>query len=81
VQAQMASAVDALWTRLFTDATLPRSRRLLIERYVIAVLSGLAYNVILRGKDSGAPSGELELLKESILRELAGSASAKRVGR
>lgn len=78
VQAQMARAVDVLWTRLFFDAPLPRSRRLLIERYAIAVLSGLAYNVILRGRNSGAPAGELTLLKESILRELTGPAGTRK---
>jgi AcrR family transcriptional regulator len=81
VQAQMASAVDVLWMRLFSDAALPRSRRLLIERYTIAVLSGLAYNVILRGKNPGVPAGELALLKQSILRELGQASNAKRRGR
>jgi AcrR family transcriptional regulator len=78
VQSQMASAVDVLWIRLFSDAPLPRSRRLLIQRYAIAVLSGLAYSVILRGKNPGAPAGELRLLEQSILRELSASTHPKR---
>jgi AcrR family transcriptional regulator len=78
IQAQMVRAVDVLWTRLFFDASPRRSRRLLIERYAIAVLSGLAYNVILRGKNSGVPVGELTLLKQSILREVAGLQGTKK---
>jgi len=77
IPAEMLAAVDGLWTRIFPDAPLPRERRHALERYVVAVLSGLATNVMLQGpRPRVLPDVEIELLKETLVRELGAGATA-----
>jgi AcrR family transcriptional regulator len=67
LQIRMLEAMDALWQRVFSDAPLPRRSRIPLERYTIAVLSGLASGRVLQGADPVPPDPEIALLKESIL--------------
>jgi hypothetical protein len=70
----MLSAWDAVWSSLFGDAALSRGRRLALQHYTISVLTGLS---LLRRFEEPAPvvrARELSLLKETLLRELAGKA-------
>lgn len=73
IPAEMLAAVDRLWTRIFPDSPLPRERRHALERYLIAVLSGLATQVMLQGPSPRVlPGVEIEVLKDTLARELAG---------
>jgi len=72
IPGQMLVAVDRLWTRIFPDSSLPRDRRHALERYVIAVLTGLASQVMLQGPSPRVlPAVEIDLLKGTLARELA----------
>ncbi|MBW2313228.1 MAG: hypothetical protein JRH10_03480 [Deltaproteobacteria bacterium] len=71
IPAEMLAAIDGLWTHIFSDVSLPRERRHALERYLVAVLSGLATNVMLQGPDPRVlPDVEIELLKDTLAREL-----------
>ncbi|HKJ23689.1 MAG TPA: TetR/AcrR family transcriptional regulator [Myxococcota bacterium] len=73
IPAEMLAAVDELWTRTFPDSPLARERRHALERYVIAVLSGLATQVMLQGPSPRVlPDVEIAVLKDTLARELAG---------
>jgi AcrR family transcriptional regulator len=79
IPAQMLAAVDRLWTRIFPDSLLSRDQRHALERYVIAVLSGLAGNVMLQGPSPRVlPDAEVEILKRTLARELAGGNGSNR---
>ena len=70
----MLAAVDRLWRRIFPESPLDRDRRHALERYVIAVLSGLASSVMLQGpRPRVQPDAEIGLLKAALTRELADS--------
>jgi len=49
---------------------LPRRQRLALELYSVSVLSGLALNLILQGRNAVMPRGVLDILKRSLIREL-----------
>jgi AcrR family transcriptional regulator len=68
---RMFGGWDALWQRLFADTRLPRSRHYVLQHYTISVLSGLASTLVLEGSEAPIRAGELELLKETLARELA----------
>jgi hypothetical protein len=63
----MLEAVDTLWRRIFSDISLSRRQRIHLERYTIAVLSGLASSQLLQGSNPIPPEPEIALLKQSIL--------------
>jgi len=78
---EMLAAVDRLWTRVFPDSPLSRERRHALERHVIAVLSGLASQVMLQGPSPRVlPDEEIAILKRTLARELAGRAPARARG-
>ena len=65
---------DAIWRRFFPDAELTAGRRITLQYYVIAALSGLAAL-----SKFGAPSArrereQLRFVRETMLRELGGAA-------
>jgi AcrR family transcriptional regulator len=68
---QMQRAWDGVWSRIFGDARLSRRRSLLLQHYTVATLSGLASTLMLGGPGAVLPKWELEILKETLLRELA----------
>jgi AcrR family transcriptional regulator len=71
LQQRMFEAWDGLWRRLFADARLPLRRRVILAHYTLSVLSGLAATLALEGDGAGIPSEELDLLKRTLVRELA----------
>jgi len=68
---RMFGGWDALWQRLFGDTRLPRSRHYVLQHYTISVLSGFASTLMLEGSEAAIRPAELELLKETLARELA----------
>ena len=68
---QMQGAWDGVWSHIFSDARLPRRRSLLLQHYTVATLSGLASTLTLEGPGAVLPKWELDLLKDTLVRELA----------
>jgi AcrR family transcriptional regulator len=70
-QERMARAWDSIWTKVFADVAIPRRKMLLLQRYTVSVLSGLASMATL-ARTTSAPAQELVLLEETLVRELGG---------
>ena len=70
-QHEMFRAWDGIWMRLFRDSRIPRRRHRVLEHYVIATLSGLASTLLLEGSRATLRQEELDLLKDTLARELA----------
>jgi len=68
---QMQHAWDGVWSRIFSDARLSRRRSLMLQHYTVATLSGLASTLMLEGTHAVLPRWELDLLKDTLVRELA----------
>ena len=68
---QMQGAWDGVWSRIFSDARSSRRQSLMLQHYTVATLSGLASTLMLEGPHAVLPKWELELLKETLVRELA----------
>jgi AcrR family transcriptional regulator len=68
---RMFGAWDALWQRLFGGTRLSRTQHFVLQHYTISVLSGLASTIMLEGSEAAIRGSELELLKETLARELA----------
>jgi AcrR family transcriptional regulator len=60
-----------IWSRLFDDGRSSRRRSLGLQRYAIAVFSGLASLDMLEGPTTRVRAPELRLLKSALLRELS----------
>lgn len=69
-QLQMSRAWDRVWRRFFGDASLPRRRQGVLQHYTISVLSGLASTLLLEGGDAKLREAELDLLRDTLVREL-----------
>ncbi|MGH0034009.1 MAG: TetR/AcrR family transcriptional regulator [Myxococcota bacterium] len=69
-QEAMFRSWGGVWARLFGDVQLPRRRAAALQRYTIAALAGIASLKMLGAE--GAPIGrpELELLKQTLVREM-----------
>jgi len=65
---------DAPEMRIFADAPLSRRRHFVLQHYTISVLSGLASTLMLEGPEARLPTAELDLLKETLVRELTRAA-------
>ena len=68
-QAEMFRGWNEIWLRLFGDVDLPASRVTMIQHYTISVLSGLASMRFLEAPVVRFREAELELLKQTLLRE------------
>ena len=68
---QMQGAWDGVWSRIFSDARLSRRRTFMLQHYTVATLSGLASTLMLEGAEAVLPRWELDLLKDTLVRELA----------
>jgi len=67
---QMQHAWDGVWSRIFSDTRLSRRRTFMLQHYTVATLSGLASTLMLEGPQAVLPKWELELLKDTLVREL-----------
>jgi AcrR family transcriptional regulator len=62
---------DRIWRRLFGEAHVSPRRRFVLQNYTISVLAGLASTLMLEGGDVTLRPAVLELLKQTLARELA----------
>ncbi len=74
-QGRMYEAWNEVWISVFPDARPGRRREFFIQHYTLSVLSGLAATLMLQGDGAQLPSEELDLLKRTIVAELAPSSS------
>jgi AcrR family transcriptional regulator len=65
-------AWDREWQRLFGDAPIARRKHHLLQHYAFSVLSGLATSRAFEGGGTTPRPGALELLTDTLARELAG---------
>ncbi len=70
----MAKAWNEFWREIFHDAPVSRQRHVLLARYTLATLSGLAGLLLFSGDPAESLSRDLELLKDLLIRELQGEA-------
>jgi AcrR family transcriptional regulator len=71
-QTRMSRAWDLVWRRFFGGAPVSRRRHGELQHYTISVLSGLASTLMLEGRGARVRAAELELLRDTLVRELAG---------
>ncbi len=69
-QGEMLAAWNRIWSSLFDDGHLSRSRRIVLQHYTISTLWGLASMKTLGGPTARIREGELGLLKRTLVREL-----------
>ena len=68
---RMSRDWDRIWRRLFADARPSRRRHHVLQHHTIAVLSGLASTLMLEGGEPALRPAVLELLKQTLARELS----------
>jgi AcrR family transcriptional regulator len=71
-QARMFRGWDRIWMRIFGDSPIPRRRHLVLQHYAVSLFTGLASTLALEGGAARLRPVELELLKDTLARELAG---------
>ncbi len=71
-QRELMLAFDRVWTRIFSDVALPRRRRVALQNFSVAVLSGLSIQHAFEGGTVARPEA-LGLLQDSLLREMTRS--------
>jgi AcrR family transcriptional regulator len=76
-QGQMLEAWNRVWSQLFDDRPLSRARRIALQHYTISVLSGLASMLRFEAPSPTLRALELDLLKDTLLRELGGKAARR----
>ena len=69
-QQQLFRSWDRIWMEFLGDAPIPRRRHPILQHYTISVLSGLASSLVLAGPGARLHASELDLLKDSLTREL-----------
>ena len=72
-QERMFPAWDRIWRRFFGDAPISRRRHFVLQHYTISALSGLASTLMLEGGEARLRDAELDLLKDTLARELTRS--------
>jgi len=73
---RMSHDWDRIWWGLFSDARLSRRRHHVLQQHAIAVLSGLASTLMLEGGEPVLHPAVIELLKETLAREMGRGARA-----
>jgi len=71
-QARMFRGWDRIWMRIFGDSPVPRRRHLVLQHYAVSLFTGLASVIALEGATARLRPAELELLKDTLVRELLG---------
>jgi AcrR family transcriptional regulator len=70
-RARMEVAWSRIWAEVFAGEKLPRRRAAALQQFTVASLAGLASLRMLEGEGALARAGELELLRDALLRELS----------
>ncbi|MBW2699114.1 MAG: TetR/AcrR family transcriptional regulator [Deltaproteobacteria bacterium] len=70
-QSEMLHAWDRIWKNLFSETELDRRGTIRLQYYTISVLSGLASTQMLGSPRLRSLGPEIQLLKDTLVRELA----------
>jgi len=70
-QTRMSRAWDRVWRHFFAGTPISRRRHGELQHYTISVLSGLASMLMLEGRGARVRAAELDLLRGTLVRELA----------
>ncbi len=68
----MAKAWNEIWGEIFHDAPISRQRHIVIARYTVATLSGLAGLLLLSGDPADSLAQDLDILKHLLIHEIRG---------
>lgn len=69
-RATMTQAWDAVWKQIFGDVRMPRGRSLMLQRFTISTLSGVAATLMMQRSGADLSAYELEIVKRMLVREL-----------
>lgn len=67
----MAKAWNEIWQEIFYDAPVSQQQHVVLARYTVATLSGLAGMLLLSGDSPDAMVRDLDILKRQLMREFA----------
>jgi len=70
-QSGMFTAWNRVWSQIFADVNLPRRKVVALQAFAISVFSGMAALAMLRRAVEPVQSAELELLKQTLIREMS----------
>lgn len=73
-QSEMFGAWNRVWSKIFADVSLPRRRTVALQTFAISLVSGMAALAMLRRAVEPVQGAELDLLKQTLLREMSGAA-------
>jgi AcrR family transcriptional regulator len=72
-ESEMFSAWNRVWAKIFADVELPRRKTVALQAFSISVVSGMAALAMLRRAVEPVHGAELDLLKQTLLREMSGT--------
>jgi AcrR family transcriptional regulator len=70
-ESEMFSAWNRVWSKIFADVNLPRRKTVALQAFSISLVSGMAALAMLRRAVEPVQSTELDLLKQTLLREMS----------
>ena len=70
-ESEMFSAWNRVWSKIFADVSLPRRKTVALQAFSISVVSGMAALAMLRRAVEPVQSAELDLLKQTLVREMS----------
>ncbi|MBW2230943.1 MAG: TetR/AcrR family transcriptional regulator [Deltaproteobacteria bacterium] len=68
----MSKAWNEIWCEIFDKAPVSRQRQVLLARYTLATLSGLAGLLVISGDPADSLAQDLEILKHQLIGEFRG---------
>ena len=73
-ESEMLRAWNRVWSKIFADVSLPRRKTVALQAFSISVVSGMAALAMLRRAVEPVHGAELDLLKQTLVREMSGDA-------
>jgi AcrR family transcriptional regulator len=70
-QSEMFTSWNRVWSEIFSDVVLPRRKTVALQTFAISMFSGMAALAMLDRAIEPVRSAELELLKQTLLREMS----------
>jgi hypothetical protein len=67
----MFASWNRVWSEIFSDVSLPRRKVVALQTFAISVFSGMAALVMLDRDIEPVRNAELQLLKETLVREMS----------
>jgi hypothetical protein len=67
----MFTSWNRVWSEIFSDVVLPRRKTVALQTFAISMFSGMAALAMLDRAIEPVRSAELELLKQTLLREMS----------